>query len=291
MLPKFRLLEPTTLPEALRMLSAEGDGFLPMAGGTNLLPDLRGRRALGRSYLSLARLDALRFVRCGRERIEIGARATVNDLLRSGEIQAVTPSLHAAAKVFAGHMVRNAATVAGNICYGSPSADLMPPLLTLDAVVTLSSSAGEREMPLADFGLGYRKTARRADELMTAISWPRPEPGTVSLFYKLGLRKGDAITVAGAAVSLRLAEGRVDHIRIALSSVAPTVFRSKVAEELLAGQAPSDSLIEAAARAAAQDSAPIDDLRASKEYRRQMAQVLVRRLLEQAVSRASATVG
>lgn len=291
MLPKFQLLEPTTIPEALTMLSGEGGGLLPMAGGTNLLPDLRGRRAPGRSYLSLARLEGLRFVRGERGRIEIGARTTVNDLLRSSEIREAAPSLHAAARVFAGHMVRNAATVAGNICYGSPSADLMPPLLALDALVTLASVTGQRQVPLAAFALGYRQTARRADELMTAISWPRPQPGTIGLFYKLGLRKGDAITVAGAAVGLRLAEGRVDHVRIALGSVAPTVFRSRAAEEVLAGEAPSDSLIEAAARAAAHDSSPIDDLRASKEYRRQMAQVLVRRLLGQAVSEASGAAG
>ena len=291
MLPKFQLLEPTTLPEALKILSSEGDGLLPMAGGTNLLPDLRGGRATGRRYLSLAHLDGLRFIRGGGDRIEIGGGTTVNDLLRSAEIQAAAPALHASAKVFAGHMVRNAATVAGNLCYGSPSADLMPPLLALDAVITLASSEGERRLPLAEFALGYRKTARRPDELLTAISWPRPQPGAASLFYKLGLRKGDAITVAGVAIDLLLVNGKLDHVRIALGSLAPTVFRARTAEGLLAGQAPCDSLIEEAAAAAAQECRPIDDLRASKEYRRQMARVLVRRLLTQALAGPSRTAG
>ncbi len=291
MLPKFQLLEPRTLPEALGILSMGDDGLLPMAGGTNLLPDLRSGRAAGRRYLSLAHLDDLRFIRTERERVEIGGRTTINDLLRSKEIAAEASSLHAAAKAFAGHMVRNAATVAGNIGYGSPSADLTPPLLALDAVVTLASSEGERHVPLSQFALGYRKTACRPQELVTAISWPHPLPGTATRFYKLGLRKGDAITVAGAAVALRVVDGTCAHVRIALGSVAPTVFRATSAEALLIGQPPGHSLIDEAARAAAAECEPIDDLRASGAYRRQMAQVLVRRLLTQALAEIQANSG
>jgi len=283
MLPKFELIEPKTLSEALEVLARRGDTVAPIAGGTNLLPDLRGRRPVGAVYLNIARLNELRFMRGDQDTVTIGGGTTVNDLLRSEDIRRSAPGLHASAKAFAGQMIRNAATVAGNLCYGSPSADLVPPLLTLDAAVTLASADGERQVPLAEFGLDYKKTARRPNELLTAVSWPRPDRGAANAFYKLGLRKGDAITVVGVAVGLRLVDGNCQQVRIALGSVAPTVFRATEAEDLMMSRPPSAELIDRAARAAAAASRPIDDIRASKEYRLHATRVLVRRLLTEAV--------
>lgn len=288
MLPRFDLYQPKTLPEALGLLS-EGRGSLrPFAGGTNLIPDLRGGKEKSRKFVSLTQLDELRFTHRVNGHLEIGSRATVNDLFRSGDIRDTAPALHASAKCFAGHMVRSAATVAGNICYGSPSADLLPPLLCLDAEVTLSSAGGSRRMPLSQFNLGYKKTALEPGELLTKLSWARPGPGRVQLFYKLGMRKGDAISVVNAAVSLTLNERVASDVRIALGSVAATVVRAEKAEKLLSGRELDGRLIDEAADLAVAATAPIDDLRASKEYRLHTSRVLVRRLLRQAMTASAA---
>ncbi len=280
MLPAFELLEPLSLKDALKAL-ADGDGT-PMAGGTNLLPDLRARVNSAGRFVNLSRIEELRGIDHGNGRVRMGGGTTLTDILRDPALRQAAPSLVAAAEVFAGLMVRNAATVGGNICYASPSADIVPPLLSLDAEVTLASHGGERSMPLDGFFLDYKKTVMRAGEVLTAVSWTPPEPGAANLFYKLGRRKGDAITVTGVAVTLAAEGGRCTKARIALGSVAPTVFRAKDAEGILEGEALTADLIEAAARAAADACRPIDDLRASAEYRRHTTHVLTRRLLRQA---------
>jgi carbon-monoxide dehydrogenase medium subunit len=229
MLPTFELLEPKSLDEALVAL-ADGGGT-PMAGGTNLLPDLRARGEANGRFISLSEIAELRRIDHGEERVVVGGGTTITDILRDPAMPAAAPSLVAAAGVFAGSMVRNVATIGGNICYGSPAADVVPPLLSLDAEVTLANAGGARTLALDEFYLGYRKTAMRADELLTSVSWTPPEPGAANLFCKLGRRKGDAITVTGVAVTLAAEEGKCSRVRIALGSVAPTVFRAKDAED------------------------------------------------------------
>ncbi len=285
MLPAFELLEPPSLADALKAL-ADGDGA-PMAGGTNLLPDLRARVNSTGRFVNLSGIEELRGIDHGNGRVRMGGGTTLTDILRDPALRQAAPSLVAAAEVFAGLMVRNAATVGGNICYASPSAEIVPPLLSLDAEVTLASHGDVRSVPLDGFFLDYKKTVMRAGEVLTAVSWALPEPGAANLFYKLGRRKGDAITVTGVAVTVVAEGGRCAKARIALGSVAPTVFRAKDAEGILEGEALTADLIEAAARAAADACRPIDDLRASAEYRRHTAHVLTRRLLRQAWEQAA----
>lgn len=286
MLGEFDLHIPERLDEALALL-AGGDAPVPLAGGTNLLVDMRAGAVRPGQVLSLARLDALRWIEEHGERIAIGGGTTVSDILHDERIAAHGASLVEAAGMFAGQMVRNAATVAGNIAYGSPAADLVPPLMALDAEVTLKSKTGARTVPLADFFTGYRQTVRAADELIAGISWPTRGKGSADLFYKLARRKGDAITVTGVAVALKLSGGRLTDVRIALGAVAPTVMRAREAEALLEGGAPSDALFERAGAAAAAACSPIDDIRASADYRRHTVRALVRRLAGEAVARAA----
>ena len=221
----------------------------------------------------------------GPERIAIGGRTTVSDLLRSPEIATAAPALIDAARLFGGLMVRNTATVAGNIASGSPAADLVPPLLALDAALTLASAAGTRTLTLDDYYLGYKRDARRPDELITRIAWPRLPQQSVNSFYKLARRKGDAITVTGVAVTLTMADGRCTRARIALGSVAPIVLRAKQAEALLEGHVLTPALIDEAAEEAGAACSPIDDIRASADYRRHTARALTRRLVAQAWER------
>jgi CO/xanthine dehydrogenase FAD-binding subunit len=159
--------------------------------------------------------------------------------------------------------------------------------MALDAVVTLESSRGAREVPLAEFYTGYKTNLRQRDELVTRVTWPIPSDDTAHLFHKLARRKGDAITVVGIAVGLTVSAGICTRARIALGAVAPVVKRATAAEALLEGQALTPALIEAAARAAVESTSPIDDVRASAEYRRHGVSVLTRRLLGEAWEKLS----
>ncbi|MBT4890671.1 MAG: xanthine dehydrogenase family protein subunit M, partial [Rhodospirillales bacterium] len=211
-----------------------------------------------------------------------GSRATIADILADDGLKTDAPALYAAADIFAGTMVRTAATIGGNVCCGSPSADTVPALLTLGAEVTLASSSGTRTIALDEFYLDYKKTAMRQDELMVSISWDIPASNSANLFYKLARRKGDAITVTGVAVMIEADGGTCKTARIALGSVGPTIFRATDAENLLVGKSLDAGTIEQAAKAAAYACSPIDDIRAKAGYRLQTAQSLTRRLVSQA---------
>jgi carbon-monoxide dehydrogenase medium subunit len=281
MLPPFDLSQPQSLADALQALAGNGD-TRALAGATNLVPDLRGKRETCRDFVSLEALDELRYIKRDGDRVTLGARTTMADILDDRGIKTDAPALYAAAEIFAGSMVRTAATIGGNICCGSPSADTVPALLTIDAEVTLSSACGQRTVSLDAFYIDYKKSVMHSDELLTSVSWNVPSQNSANLFYKLARRKGDAITVTGVAVMIAAEDGVCSSARIALGSVAPTVFRASAAEDLLTGKALDEGIIEQAARAAADQCAPIDDIRASADYRLQTAFSLTRRLLTQA---------
>ena len=282
----FELEMPRSLAGALDALRPGRDAAAtPLAGGTNLIVDMRARRERPGRVVGLGDVAELKGMELGEDRIAIGGGTTVSDLLHSAGIVEAAPSLAESARLFAGLMVRNTATVAGNIACGSPAADLVPPLLSLDADVTLTSAAAARTVPLDEYFLGYRRDVRRPDELITRISWPRLPGRCVNTFYKLARRKGDAITVTGVAVTIVAAGGICTRARIALGAVAPVVLRAKEAERGLEGRALTPAAIDEAAAAAAAAASPIDDLRASAEYRLHTVEALVRRLVSQARDR------
>jgi CO/xanthine dehydrogenase FAD-binding subunit len=280
----FDLIIPETLDAALAALAETNGagGTLPIAGGTNMIVDLRARRVAPERLVSLGKLDGLRGIRIEDGRLRMGARTTMTDILHHPGLAEHAPSLVEQARVFGGQMVRNAATVAGNICSGSPAADVVPPLLALDAEVSLASTGGTRVLPLSEFFLGYKEDARAPGELMTEIAWDLPPANSSNHFYKLALRKGDAITVVGIAVALTVEAGACTGARIALGAVAPVVKRATAAEDMLSGRPLSPALIDAVARQAVEDVNPIDDVRASAEYRRHCVHALTRRLVTQA---------
>jgi carbon-monoxide dehydrogenase medium subunit len=280
----FDLHLPKDLTAALAILADAGDeaSMLPLAGGTNLIVDLRARSVAPAALVGIGDIPDMRGIDAANGEITMGGKTTVSDILRSPDMPRCGSSLFESARVFAGQMVRNTATVAGNICYGSPAADLVPPLLVLDAKATLEGREGARTLPLSEFFLDYKRTVRRPDELLTRITWPTPSSDSVDLFYKLARRKGDAITMVGVAVALDIDDGKCARARIALGAVAPVVMRALEAERMLQGETLTPDLIEAAARQAAEAASPIDDVRASGEYRRHSVHVLTRRLLTQA---------
>jgi len=288
MYAEYDLDIPGNLDRALEDLAeaeAGGRKIVPLAGGTNLIVDIRAGRERPERVVGLANVGELCGIEADGERVSIGARTTVSDLLASAEIAAAAPSLIDASKVFAGQMVRNTATVGGNIACGSPAADLVPPLMSLDAELTLASKSGQRTVPLDEYCLGYKQDARRPDELITKISWPRLPANAVNSFYKLARRKGDAITITGVAVTVAAEGGKCAMARIVLGAVSPVVLRAKAAEAMLEGEALTAELIADAASRAAGECSPIDDVRASAEYRRHTVEALTRRLVSQAWGR------
>ena len=281
MLPEFDLLHPKTVPEALDML-ADGNA-MPIAGGTNVVVDLRAGKHQPRALVDIARLPGLRGICRDDGHVVIGGGTTISDLLHDPLIAQHASALAEAARVFANPLIRNRATVAGNLVDASPAADTAPPLLALGAEVELSSKAGTRRVPLADFLVGVRRTVRRPDELLTAVRLPVPVgAGSASHFYKLGLRKADAISVLSVAVAVTWdAAGRCTAARIALGALAPRPLRATAAEDALLGQVLTPAVVAEAARLAGEATRPIDDIRGTATYRREVTEVIVRRLLAQ----------
>lgn len=277
---EFKLEMPQQLDEALALIAEDLAEVL--SGGTNLMIELRARKLRPEQVVSLDALSELRGIEVDGNRITLGARTTISDILRCDDMAEFGPSLLDAANLFAGQMVRNMGTVGGNIACSSPAADLVPPLMSLDAEITLVSSKGTRKVALNDYYLGYKKDVRAPDELITSVSWEKPAKNSSNSFYKLARRVGDAITVTGVAVTLTMDGDRCTTARIALGAVAPTVFHATDAEKTLEGQILTDDLITTAAQQAKAQSSPIDDVRASAEYRLHTVGKLTHRLLTQA---------
>ncbi len=285
MLPEFELLRPASLDEALDLLARYGPDARPLAGGTNVLVELRDQFAglsqrLPQVLVDIGRLPELRQVTMERDggTVAVGAAVTIAELLRHPLVAAHGAPLQQAAAVFASPLVRNRATVGGNLVDASPAADMAPPLLALGAEVELVSTKGARCLPLAEFFTGVRKTQRRPDELLTRIFWPVCE-GRGAAYHKFGLRRADAISVISAAVTAETGAAGACRAAIALGAVAPRPVRVPEAERLLCEGEWTVELIAEAAHLAAAHTSPIDDLRGSAAYRRHITEVIVRRLL------------
>jgi CO/xanthine dehydrogenase FAD-binding subunit len=280
MLPEFDLLMPRTLPEALKLLAEGAPEITPLAGGTSLIVEMRSGLRRPRVLMDLSRLDELRGIRRDDGYLVLGGGTTIVELLDDPLIAQYAPVLREAAAVFANPLVRNRATVGGNLVYASPIADTAPPLLALGAEVELVSQSGERRVPLEEFMIGKGETLIQPQELLVAVRWPMPPPHSVGAFHKLALRKGAAFSVVSAAVMVeRGKDGRCRQARIALGAVAPRPIRVHAAEEVLRDQPLTPEIIAEAGRLSAQAASPIDDIRGSADYRRRMVDVLVRRVL------------
>ena len=291
MLPEFELLKPASLAEALNLLARYGPDARPIAGGTNVLVELRDdcaglSRRLPPILLDVGRLPELHGIALEPDgaTMTVGAAVTIAELLRHPLVAAHGAALREAAGVFASPLVRNRATVGGNLVDASPAADTAPPLLALDARVELVSTQGARWTPLTAFFTGVRQTVRRPDELLTRISWPT-SPRRAGAFHKFGLRRADAISVISAAVTAeRNGNGQI-RAAVALGAVAPRPIRVPDAERLLSEHAWTAGLIAEAAHVAARHTSPIDDVRGSAAYRRHVTEVIVRRLLTEVGAR------
>ena len=203
MVPVYESLMPATLDEALDLLAGRED-VLPIAGGTNVVVAMREGQHQGQTLMDITRLGELRGIRLENGCVVIGGGTTVTELLDSALVAEHACPLYQAAQTFANPLVRNRATVAGNLVDASPAADTAPPLLALGAQVELTSTGGSRLVPLDQFLVGVNQTLRRPDELVTAVRWAVPGPESRGGFYKLALRKGTACSVLSAAVMVQV---------------------------------------------------------------------------------------
>jgi carbon-monoxide dehydrogenase medium subunit len=280
MLPQFDLLLPDTLPEALEMLAERAPDVRPVAGGTNLIPDMRAGTHCPSAVVNVEGLEELQGVRRENGYVVMGSGVTIAELLTSEVIAQYGAVLREAARLFANPLVRHRATVGGNLGNASPAADTAPPLLVLDAEVALASAEGTRWIALQDFFVHVCDTVCGPGELITALRWPVPRSGSVGGFRKLMLRKSMAISVVSAAAQVVLDdEGRCDEVRIALGAVAPTPVRAHEAEALLVGERLEPALVEEVRHVACGAASCIDDVRSTAAYRERVTSVLVRRLL------------
>jgi CO/xanthine dehydrogenase FAD-binding subunit len=273
---EFDFYSPRTLDELCRTLAETGGRLI--AGGTDVIPQMRDGRFSVERLIDLSRLDELRFVEGRGGAVHVGALTTYAQMLASPLLQSEAPALVEAAASVGSPQTRNRGTLGGNIANASPAGDSLPPLLTLDAEVTLVSVRGKRRVPLVELLLGPGQTAIAPDEVIRHVSFARPPAKSKAAFLKLGNRHGMAVSVVSAAVLLQLGRGRhVKEVRIALGAVAPTAMRCPQTEAQLKDQPLGDDLIEWAADAASQECSPIDDVRATAAYRRYAVAHLVRR--------------
>lgn len=279
MLPEFEMVLPQTLDEALKTMAARQ--VVPIAGGTNVVVDLRSGRHTPKAIINIHNLKELSGIKVEEGWVKVGGGTLIREMERSSIIAEHGLCLQQSARLFANPLIRNRATVGGNLADASPAADTATPLLALGASLLLVSASGTRLVPLEEFFLHVRKTVLKSDELIGEVRWQIPTTKSANAFYKLGLRKADAISVVSAAVMVESDGERIACARIALGSVAPTPLRVKKAEEILKGQKPSPELFLNAASLAEQAVSPISDVRASADYRREMSGVLVARLLRQ----------
>jgi carbon-monoxide dehydrogenase medium subunit len=233
LLPRFEYVRATSLLQASTLL-AENPAAQPLAGGTDLLVDLRERRRQPPTLVDVGDLPELRGIESGDGVTRIGAGVTVGELLTSPLITTRVPALEAAARDFADFLTRNKATLGGNVANASPGADLVVPLLALDAGIVLAGPSGERTVPLDAFLVGPRRTVAHPGELIREVVVSRH--GGRQAWYKLGLKRGGAIAVVSVATWIAPdAAGRVADARIALGAVGPRPFRPREAEAHLVG--------------------------------------------------------
>lgn len=285
----FRYHRPETIEEALGLLSASSDG-VPLAGGTDLLIDLKQGKRSHRDVISLTHIRDLSTIGVQQERLHVGSTVTHNELIRASLIREHCHAISEAAGTIATEQIRNVATVGGNLCTAASCADTAPILIALDAEIELAGSHGRRTLALADFFLDHRRTALERGELLTKIIVPLLPRGTGAAFKKFGLRAAANITVASVAAVVRISGGHCEDARFVMGAVAPIPTVSTHAADLIRGKAiaeiSEDRLLEQVGHAVADDARPIDDIRGSRAFRRDITAVLARRALTEALARA-----
>ena len=282
----FEYLRPESIDQAVEMKAKHGDQARYWAGGTDMVL-LWQRRAVNFNYcIDLTYIPELRFVELDGDSLRIGAMATLDDIDLSSSLNSVTQTLGYTVRLMCTKQTRTIATVGGNMCHASPSADLTPPLVAMGAMVNIQGSGGSRVVSLADFHLGVNKTVLEADEVVTEFVIPDSSKN-VATSYKRVARTVVDIALVSSAVCLRSEDdGTIYDAGIALGAVAPTAIRAREAEKILVGSTlkeAANGLAAKAGKSASLAAKAISDIRASQEYRTEMISVLTERAIQQCI--------
>ncbi|MCP4105118.1 MAG: xanthine dehydrogenase family protein subunit M [Desulfobacteraceae bacterium] len=280
LLPKFDFHEPKTVEEACQIMAEFGLKAKPVAGGTDLMVNMKRNVLSPEHVVSISRIEELKKLDSSNGVLKIGACFTVADLADSEVINQKISALRTGASALGTPLIRNLATIGGNIGSARPAADLPPSLIACGAKVILKKSSGERAVSLDDFFLGPGLTAIGPDELLTEIHADVPPPGAGTGYINIGVRKAQDCNIVNVCSFISLDnDGTIKSARIVLGCVAPTHIRAPSAEKLLIGEKPDQAVFAKAGEAAIGDCKPIDDFRGTAEYKKAMVGVLTKRTL------------
>lgn len=274
---QFKYISPENKEEALKILKEEGVNACIVAGSTNILPDIKIKKLSPKILIDITAIEELKGIDKKKNKICIRPLTTIAELINSELILKESKVLIQAAEQFADPLVRNNATIGGNLVTASPAADMAVPLLTLDALIKIESVKQKREIKLKDFFLEPGKTVLHDDEMIVGIEFEQNDINKNGYFIKLGQRKAMAIAIAGLALNLEVKQNKIIQIRIAMGSVAPMPIRLIVVEEFLKDKEINNKLVEEAMDRVREEVEPISDIRASAEYRRYISGILFKR--------------
>jgi carbon-monoxide dehydrogenase medium subunit len=282
---KFEYFAPTTLPEAVKLLSEKGYGAKILAGGQSLIPAMRFRLAQPEVLIDINRINGLSYIKEENGHLVIGAMTREAELDANPLIHQKYSLLADTAKVIADPLVRNMATVGGNLAHADPANDHPATMLAYNASVVALGPSGERAIPIDEFFVDLFSSSLAENEILKEIRIPTPPAHSGGAYLKLERKVGD-YAVAAVAVQLTLDGNTCQSVRIGLTNVSPTPMRATNAEAALTGQPLTVENIKAAAAAAAQECEPSSDLRGSEAYKRDIVRVLTVRAINKAVERA-----
>ena len=282
---EFDYFSPTTLDEALSLLQDHGDDAKILAGGQSLIPAMRYRLAVPGVLIDINGLAELEYVREDNGHLTIGAMTRESDLEASPLVKEKYHLLADTAEVIADPLVRNMATVGGNLAHSDPANDHPATMLAYNAEIIALGPAGTRVIPIDDFFTGLFENALDENEILTQIRLPRPGPNSGGAYIKVERRVGD-YAISAVAVQLTMVGDTCTGARIGLTNLSPVPMRAKNAEQALIGQVVTPAVLEAAGQAAAAECNPSADLRGSVDYKRDLTRVLTKRALAKAIERA-----
>ncbi|MFH1003161.1 MAG: xanthine dehydrogenase family protein subunit M [Chloroflexota bacterium] len=284
---KFNYLEPKTAAEAVSLLERYGGKAKVIAGGTDLVVQMRGKAARPEQVIDLEYVPGLNYLKYNRRQgLRLGAMTTIRSLETSPVVRKEYPIIAQAAGQLASGAIRNVATLGGNLCNAAPSAEMVPSLIALSAWAKVLGPGGERVLPLEDFFTGPGKTVLGQGELLVEVSVPPVPARTRGVYLKYSIRGSMDLAMVGVAVVMALgAGGKCREIRIVLGAVAPTPMRAGRAEAVIRGEKINATLIEQCANIAADEVHPrASSFRASPEYKKEIVKVFIRRALNLLVS-------
>ena len=289
---RFELASPDSVDACVKTLAQRGPDAKLLAGGTDLLPQLKNHLLKPACVVDLSGLPELRVIDGDAKRgFRIGAAVSAREIELHAGLRAAFPGLSESGALVGSIQVRNLATLGGNICNAAPSADMAPSLVALEAEAVVAGPKGRRRVPMGDFFTGVRKTVLGPDELLIEFVVPARPARSGGSYIRHTPRRELDIAVVGVASEITLNNGVCGKARIVLAAVAPTPVRATAAEQALEGQPLNAQTIERAAEAAVQAARPIDDQRGSADFRRHLVMVLTRRTLIVALERAGRSGG